>query len=195
MHRLSTAFVLGYHGCDASVAEALLAGEPFRPSENDYDWLGPGVYFWEANPMRGLDFAIETKNAARRPDIETPAVVGAVIDLGFCLDLTSAMGVQAMQGAYRSYIEVCERAGYIPPENSPDRDSLRRPLDREVFRHLHRMRREHGRQPIDSVRGVFMEGKPAYPGAGFQEKTHIQLCVLNDANIKGVFRVRDDGAA
>ncbi len=39
--------VLAYHGCDAAVAERLLRGEPFRKSENDYDWLGAGVYFWE----------------------------------------------------------------------------------------------------------------------------------------------------
>ncbi len=42
MHRLSSCFVLGYHGCDRDVGERLLAGEAFQPSDNDYDWLGPG---------------------------------------------------------------------------------------------------------------------------------------------------------
>lgn len=51
MHRLSANFVLGYHGCDQSVADQVLAGNPFRKSDNDYDWLGPGTYFWEANPV------------------------------------------------------------------------------------------------------------------------------------------------
>lgn len=64
MHRLSTSFVLGYHGCDRKVGERLLAGEDFRPSENEYDWLGPGVYFWESNPDRALEFAQEA--AARK---------------------------------------------------------------------------------------------------------------------------------
>jgi hypothetical protein len=59
VHRLSTSFILGYHGCDVRIAEALLEGKAFKQSLNDYDWLGPGVYFWEANPQRGLDFAIE----------------------------------------------------------------------------------------------------------------------------------------
>ena len=54
MHRLSTAFVLGYHGCDQSIADRLLAGGAFRKSRNDYDWLGHGIYFWEANPLRGV---------------------------------------------------------------------------------------------------------------------------------------------
>jgi hypothetical protein len=43
MHRLSASFVLGYHGCDAEIAEKLLRGEPFEQSQNDYDWLGHGV--------------------------------------------------------------------------------------------------------------------------------------------------------
>ena len=39
-------FVLGYHGCDAALAEEVLAGrEILRPSRNDYDWLGEGIYF------------------------------------------------------------------------------------------------------------------------------------------------------
>lgn len=81
MHRLATSLILAYHGCDQTVAERLLAGEPFKRSQNDYDWLGWGIYFWEANPKRGLDFAAE---AMKRPGskIRTPAVVGAVVELG-----------------------------------------------------------------------------------------------------------------
>jgi len=59
VQRLSTIFVLGYHGCDRLVAEDLLLNKPFEPSENDYDWLGAGIYFWEANPSRGLAWAKE----------------------------------------------------------------------------------------------------------------------------------------
>ena len=37
-------WVLGYHGCDREVGEAVLAGETtLRPSENDWDWLGTGI--------------------------------------------------------------------------------------------------------------------------------------------------------
>ena len=43
--------------------------------------------------------------------------------------------------------------------------------------------------PIDSVKGIFLEGAPPYPGSGFREKTHIQIAVCNLACIKGVFRV------
>ena len=93
MHNLSASFILGYHGCDADVAEDLLRNVPFLPSENDYDWLGSGIYFWEANPLRGLEFATEASQ--RKPKlISNPTVIGAVIDLGYCLDLTSSRGLK-----------------------------------------------------------------------------------------------------
>jgi len=83
LHRLSSNFILGYHGCDSDVGERLLRGIPFKPSDNEYDWLGPGVYFWEANPQRGFEFA---KEAAQRRGsrISKPFVIGAVIEFFAC---------------------------------------------------------------------------------------------------------------
>ena len=43
----------------------------------------------------------------------------------------------------------------------------------------------------DSVRGVFWEGKPLYPNAGFAEKNHIQICICNPNCIKGYFLPRN----
>ncbi|MGA7236293.1 MAG: hypothetical protein WBY44_11470 [Bryobacteraceae bacterium] len=42
---------------------------------------------------------------------------------------------------------------------------------------------------VDTFRGVFIEGEPLYPGAGFYAKTHVQIVVRNPNCIKGVFRV------
>ena len=71
---------------DRNVGERLLAGEPFQPSNNEYDWLGPGIYFWESDPRRGLEFARES---ARRKNVDQndSFVVGAVIEPGLCCDL------------------------------------------------------------------------------------------------------------
>ena len=192
MHRLTTTFVLGYHGCDESVAERLISGEPFQKSINDYDWLGPGIYFWEANPLRGLEFAVELQNAPWGSDITTPAVVGAIIDLGFCLDLTTAAGIRQVRAAHASYISNCEQTGDVIPQNSADAYYLRRQLDCAVFTQLHQIREDDEDQPIDTVRGVFVEGEPAYEGAGFRARTHIQICVCNTSSMKGVFRVPPD---
>lgn len=49
--------VIAYHGCDAEVAAAVLGGETtLQTSENDYDWLGRGIYFWEFGADRAFRF-------------------------------------------------------------------------------------------------------------------------------------------
>ena len=44
---------------------------------------------------------------------------------------------------------------------------------------------------FDSIRGVFFEGDELYPGAGFKEKDHIQICIRNPNCIKGYFLPRE----
>ncbi len=188
MHRLTTAFVLGYHGCDESVAEKLLSGTRFNDSENEYDWLGSGVYFWEANPRRGLEFARDLM-AQKASKIKQPAVVGAVIDLRLCLDLLSSTGVAAVKAAHDDFIRLCEEAGTEPPKNHSGEDLLLRNLDCAVINHLHVVRRKSDLPAFDTVRGVFLEGGRIYEASGFREKTHIQICVRNHDCITGVFRV------
>ena len=182
--------MLGYHGCDAAVAGKLLAGEPFQPSDNDYDWLGPGIYFWEANPRRGLQFAEELVRLKRGAKVSNAAVIGAVIDLGLCLDLTTAAGVGQVQEAYPSFKAIAKLDGRPMPKNS--QDMLRRPLDCAVIRTLHDIRERAGLAIIDSVRGLFIEGEPIYEGSGIYSKTHTQICVRNPLCIKGVFRVPEN---
>ena len=48
-----------------------------------------GIYFWEDNPQRALDFA---RQAAENPKmtkgrVKKPFVLGAIIDLGVCCNL------------------------------------------------------------------------------------------------------------
>ena len=52
---------------------------------------------------------------------------------------------------------------------------------------IHEYNENFKKQPFDSVRGVFTEGKRPYPKAGFKEKTHIQICIINPNCIKGYF--------
>ena len=79
--------VIGFHGCDQSVVEAVIAGKTeLLASTNDYDWLGNGIYFWENNEERAWQWA---KDLAKRRNsqIKEPAVVGAIIDLNIVLTL------------------------------------------------------------------------------------------------------------
>lgn len=186
MHKLSASFVLGYHGCDESVGEQLLLNQQFRFSHNDYDWLGEGIYFWEANPLRGLQFAQEV--ASREPKrMKKPSVVGSILDLGNCLDLTTSAGLQMVRDAYHALSEIYKTADHPMPVNRPDQ--FRHPLDCQVINHLHKIHADNGHPPIDSVKAIFQEPPELYPGSTFMEKNHIQIAIRNVECIKGVFRV------
>ena len=79
--------IIGFHGCDQTVVDKVLAGEEnLLASTNDYDWLGNGIYFWENNETRALQWA---QDLAKRKNssVKNPAVIGAIIDLGYCFDL------------------------------------------------------------------------------------------------------------
>jgi hypothetical protein len=188
VHRLSTSFVLGYHGCDRSIGETLLAGKDvLHKSENAYDWLGPGMYFWEANPQRAIEFA--TEKLGRKHRIQRPFVIGAVIDLGLCLDLTTKDSLEDLKVAHESLLATIQANNSPAPVNGPA--PWMRYLDCAVIRRLHEIIEDSGSPAVDTVRGIFQEGSPIYPGSAFLEKTHIQIAVVNPACIKAVFRVQE----
>jgi hypothetical protein len=56
MYSTRSGLILGFHGCDESVAKEVVAkGKILRESHNNYDWLGHGVYFWENSSERALE--------------------------------------------------------------------------------------------------------------------------------------------
>lgn len=176
--------VLGFHGCSKSVFESVVyQGEALKASENEYDWLGHGFYFWEQNYQRAIEWAINRYG-------DDGAVVGAVIDLGYCLNLTDSFSAQILRNGYEILKIRCEAAEMDLPQNVPSKrtkDILLRNLDCAVIQQVHDYNKDNGKTPFDSVRGIFTEGGPVYPGAEFQEKTHVQLCICNPNCIKGYF--------
>ncbi len=53
-------YLLGYNGCDKELAKSVAAsGRGMKTSQNDHDWLGHGLYFWEDSPKRALQWAKE----------------------------------------------------------------------------------------------------------------------------------------
>jgi hypothetical protein len=189
-------FVLGFHGCDRVVGEAILSGKiDLNPSQNDYDWLGSGAYFWENNPERALDFARMLAGMKRRSvsNIREPFVLGAVLDLGHCLNLLDHRALVVLREQYDELAKFFHEAGLELPTNSPLRsgeDLILRRLDRAVIESLHLRREKLSLPPYDSVRGVFLEGPELYPNAGFRAKNHIQICIRNPRCVLGYFRPR-----
>jgi hypothetical protein len=185
--RYTLGHILAYHGCDAAIGENVLAGNGgLKPSTQDYDWLGNGIYFWADSPERARDWA-----RARQRDgkIESPFIVGALLYPGLCLNLTDYGTLDELRTAYE--VLKTSRVGRGMPTNSKANSGvpLLRRLDCAVIEMMHQLRNKATLEPYDTVIGVFDEGDPAYPGAGFKEKTHIQLAVRNPDVIIGYFRV------
>jgi len=193
--------VLAYHGCDLAIAQRLLSGLPFQPSTRDYDWLGAGIYFWENDILRAYRWATE-----HRSSFSHPSVVGSVIELGNCLDLTTQSGIEAVKLAFHQFVGMVSMIGSPIPENvdssgDASGDRIIRRLDCAVMNSLFEAQQtaqdldsesqRHNTQPWSAVRALFPEGSALYPGAGFRDKTHIQICVREPEQILGIFRIPD----
>jgi hypothetical protein len=179
--------IIAYHGCDETVVTNVLTlGHQLKPSENDYDWLGHGTYFWEYGPRRALEWAKASKK------IKKPAILGAIINLGSCFDLLDTAYTRLLKELFPFYCEECEKRGVPIPQNLPaggeaSGDLLRRHLDCAVINWcLNLLERKDFH--FHSVRGVFSEGDAAYAGSKIMEKSHIQIAVRDVNAIVGFFK-------
>jgi len=133
--------IIGFHGCDQSIVEKVLNGkEELKRSTNDYDWLGEGIYFWQNSQERAIQYANEAKER-KNSNITNPAVIGAIIDLGLCLDL---LDYKHLQDVKRSY-EVLKADSQNPlPENKMEIGGTKmlRYLDKTVIQSVHTARKD-----------------------------------------------------
>jgi hypothetical protein len=188
-------FVLGFHGCDVSTANAIFSGRTkhLRPSKNSYDWLGSGIYFWETSPTRAHQYAQISmiRPSPNQGRIHKPAVIGAVLEMGNCLDLLDAQYFDVVRKAHKLLKDIAARSGRPMPVNRSlgnSTETILRDLDCSVINLVHQDRRDENLRPFDSVRAAFIEGRPLYEGASFYDLNHIQICVRNPKCIKGYFR-------
>lgn len=184
-------FVLGFHGCEYTTAVAAISRKkPLQSSQNPFDWLGKGIYFWEHDATRALEFA---RNKAHRK-IKKPAVLGAIIDLANCLNLLDTKFLPTLRDGYEVLKEKVLQAGQEMPANRvlKGNDVLLHDLDCAVIEIVHALRAEQQLPQFDTVRSAFIEGAESYPGSAFREKNHIQICVRNPKCIKGGFWPAED---
>lgn len=204
MYDVKPNLIIGFHGCDRSVRDQLLMNpNDYKISQKPYDWLGHGLYFWENNYDRALEWANDKK---RRGGIKDPAVIGATLSLGHCCDFLDKRYIQLL--AYYHEAMKIEYADKSLPQNKSLKDDLHkdrvlRELDcaviefmhTEILREFKQERSELGYSPykiFDSTRGVFTEGGPAFHGAGLFAKSHIQICIRNPNCIQGFFLPRQE---
>jgi hypothetical protein len=193
MYSSKPAIVYGFHGLDETIGiEILNQKQEFRHSDNSYDWLGKGVYFWENNHRRAKEYALLD---SKRPgsNVKTPFVLGAVIELGNCLDLLDQEYNNFLKKAYDLFkTDMLDQGRNLPVNGAfgaSDFDFKKRELDCAVIRFACTLAEKAG-QPFDSVRAAFIEGQQLYDGAKFYSQNHIQLAIINPDCIKGIFLPR-----
>ena len=184
--------VIGYHGCDDAVARrVLLQGKKIKQSENDHDWLGRGIYFWEHGPQRAYEWAQHLKR------IKKPAVLGALINLGNCFDLLDTTHTQLLAALFPLYRQACEETGTPIPVNRPAKgedpdDLILRHLDCAVINWCLDFLDEEEKQHYHTVRCLFSEGAPVFEGSKILAKSHIQIVVRDETAIFGYFKQQID---
>lgn len=196
MYSILPNLVVAFHGCDEETYQKVMYGnEKLMPSNNSYDWLGNGVYFWEDSGARAQQWAIASCDRYNKKHPEElpkkPAVIGAVISLGHCLNLADYKSSEILRMGYEILKYELQINGKEMPVNrnvKGNTDLLYRDLDCAVIQRIHRYNIEQNKKRFDSVRGVFLEGKPVYEESGIMEKTHVQLCIVNPNCIKGYFK-------
>ena len=143
------------------------------PSQNQYDWLGHGIYFWEHGPQRAREWSLASGRDG--------GVVGAHIQLGRCLDLTDTRYTELLADGYRYVQQNFQATGLSLPTNKNKRNILDCLIINEVIQNFEQ-------QKFQTVRCPFLEGPPVYPGSAIQSQSHIQVCVIDFDCIVGVFR-------
>lgn len=189
--------VLAYHGCDIITRDLLVSGRlnELTPSDNEYDWLGSGTYFFQDDYLRAAKFAIASseqpnKRYTARP-IVTPAVVGAVLRVSHWLDMTTQEGHQKYKEGYEA-LKLAHEAPASPPmpkntkASKNDEFTIIRKLDRAVIEMVHKIRKKDEPEYV-AVRGAFYQGDPLADSSEFRENTHIQIAVRKEEAVVGWF--------
>jgi len=165
--------VQGFHGTSREVAELILnnGAQYFQLSQNEYDWLGDGVYFWENNLTRAMTWA-------KQHFQDEAAVLEATISLADCMDLTDDYWKQRLAEAYVSLKVVYRRL----KKRLPKQTALRHDRDKVVIEHLIEQLWMNGKS-IRCVRGSFDEGRRIFPLSAIRRQSHIQIAVRDTSLI------------
>jgi hypothetical protein len=170
--------IIVYHGTSRAEAERVIGGRGFKHlnrSTEDYDWLGGAVYFWENSEARAEDWA-------RNKHADQDAVLGAVLQLGSCLDLLDQQFINVFERAAADMCQEFEKSGKPIPENTANGAHR---FDCALIEYILAAPDEKQYGRFDSARAAYIEGKRILGRSAFRRQTHIQIAVYNPNCIKG----------
>src|SRR5258708_37443330 len=140
MYDVKPNLIIGFHGCERSVRDALLMNpNDYKISQKSFDWLGHGFYFWENNYDRALQWATEKKD---RGLIKEPTVIGAVLYLGYCCDFLEKRYIQLLANHFNDMKTMYEASKKELPQNKDviediHKNKLLRYLDCRAIEYMH----------------------------------------------------------
>jgi len=190
--------VTGYHGTSAEAARKILEGD-FKPSENSWEWLGHGIYFWQDAPYRALEWA---RSWLSHKGYQGPlTVVAAEIDLRNFIDLLDLEGMRvppprgrgaAGGGVTRllrhvtgKFLRDLDRDGKIlrnkPPINR---------LDCGLFNFATNVLGSSMKIEIAGYRAACVEGERITSESPIYDKSHVQIAVIDKTAILEKWMVR-----
>lgn len=175
--------VVGYHGTRYETAKKIINHESqFRPSQNNDDWLGHGVYFWEHAPQQAWKWARQRYASSTRI-----AVLGSMIRLGTCFDLLDPENGRQLVELQRDMIKGLTADGLPVPRNY----NARKNLDCATLNYACEAL-ESGGVEIQSCRGVYVPTESRgrlWERSWLSKDAHIQLCVRDLSCIIGTWLV------
>ncbi len=120
-------------------------------------------------------------------------MLAARINLGVCLDLLDTANTRLLGKWYAKFRGFVRQNGFQMPQNrdaagSRRGDKVLRYRDCALIDYTLSSVAEAERITYQTVRGVFLEGKPAFPGSKIALKSHIQIAVKDRDCIVGFFR-------
>ena len=167
--------VYGYHGTSMDAAIEIIESG-FKPSNNDYDWLGEGVYFWQDAPIRA-------KQWAQSVYPQQPAVIKSLIRLDNCIDLLDVGWIPSIRALYNRFVEDYQSSNLPLPTQNPGRSKAHR-LDRTFFDYAVETINLSSTRKVETIRSVFVEGENIYPSSAIYDLAHVQIAVRNTASIQ-----------
>ncbi len=183
--------VRGFHGTTLARAQTILAGS-FRPSDTPEEWLGRGIYFFEASPTLAWAYA---RMAVRREELEgniaEPAILTSEIDLIDCLDLFD----QALNRDIRQLAGMMSDGGALPLQHGlrlitaggtgviiadvtdTTSEFRKNTADCAVMNAFWSYMKDYGGFEPRTIRAPFTFGKQLYLNSFLFDQTHVQIAV------------------
>lgn len=180
--------VVAYHGTRRETALRIVTGETkFVQSQNDDDWLGHGVYFWEHAPEQAWAWARQ-----RYAKSSTVAVLGALVRLGQCFDLLDPANSRVLGALHKDMLSEYEQRRQTVPKNF----KAKKYLDCATMQFAYVALKAQG-FVVQTSRGVYVPARGSgrlWKNSWLSQEAHIQLCVRDSSCIMGAWLVPEGTA-